>query len=110
MGTMHRPLTRFLGISVLACCLLGLSIGAAAPYAVQARPTVLSAHGLSASGAARLRADVARLPLRFEANQGQSDGRVRFLAHGPGYTLFLTGDAAVLALNAARNPTQTGAH
>jgi hypothetical protein len=32
----------------------------------------------------------ARLPLSFEANEGQSDPRVLFLAHGPGYTLFLT--------------------
>jgi Beta-propeller repeat len=31
-----------------------------------------------------------RLPLSFEANQGQTDPRVKFLAHGQGYTLFLT--------------------
>jgi hypothetical protein len=28
------------------------------------------------------------LPLSFEANQGQSDNRVQFLAHGQGYTPF----------------------
>ena len=39
-----------------------------------------------------------RLPLSFEANQGQTDSRVRFLAHGRGYSLFLTADEAVLAL------------
>jgi Bacterial Ig-like domain (group 3)/MBG domain (YGX type)/Bacterial Ig-like domain (group 1)/Beta-propeller repeat len=38
------------------------------------------------------------LPLSFEANQGQSDPRVRFLSRGSGYSLFLTGDGAVLAL------------
>ncbi|MGH9542626.1 MAG: choice-of-anchor D domain-containing protein [Terriglobales bacterium] len=43
-----------------------------------------------------------RLPLAFEANRGQTDPRVRFLARGPGYTLFLTSPDAVLALaNAA---------
>jgi hypothetical protein len=32
----------------------------------------------------------ARLPLSFEANQGQADPDVKFLARGQGYTLFLT--------------------
>jgi hypothetical protein len=39
------------------------------------------------------------LPLRFEANVGQTDGRVRFLARGGGYTLFLTPDEAVFSLS-----------
>jgi hypothetical protein len=36
--------------------------------------------------------------LSFEPNAGQTDGTVRFLSRGPGYTLFLTGDQAVLHL------------
>ena len=39
-----------------------------------------------------------KLPLSFEANRGQTDRQVKFLARGSGYTLFLTGDAAVLSL------------
>jgi len=39
-----------------------------------------------------------KLPLAFEANQGQSDPRVKFLAHGPGYSVFLTSGQMVLAL------------
>src|SRR5688572_26475508 len=39
-----------------------------------------------------------KLPLSFEQNQGQVDGRVRFLSRGEGYTLFLTASDAVLAL------------
>ncbi len=39
-----------------------------------------------------------KLALRFEANRGQSDPRVRFLSHGSGYELFLTEREAVLAL------------
>ena len=39
-----------------------------------------------------------KLPLSFEANRGQTARQVKFLARGPGYTLFLTGDAAVLSL------------
>jgi hypothetical protein len=46
-------------------------------------------------------ADYAKLALRFEANQGQIDGRVKFLARGSGYALFLTRDEAVFALQRA---------
>jgi hypothetical protein len=40
----------------------------------------------------------AKLTLSFEANQGQTDKQVKFLARGRGYGLFLTGDEAVLEL------------
>jgi hypothetical protein len=43
-----------------------------------------------------------QLPLSFEANQGQTDKQVRFLARGPGYGLFLTAREAVLALKKAQ--------
>lgn len=39
-----------------------------------------------------------QLPLRFEPNQGQTASEVRFLAHGPGYNLYLTATEAILAL------------
>ena len=39
-----------------------------------------------------------QLPLMFEPNVGQTDGRVKFLARGTGYGLFLTKDEAVLSL------------
>src|SRR5687767_7650675 len=41
-----------------------------------------------------------RLPLSFEENRGQVDGKVKFLSRGNGYTLFLTATEAVLSLNA----------
>jgi len=51
------------------------------------------------SGAqAQVVASFGKLPLSFEANQGQTDGQVKFLSHGHGYALFLTGDEAVLEL------------
>jgi len=40
-----------------------------------------------------------KLPLSFEANQGQADPRVKFLSRGSGYSLFLTGTGAVVALS-----------
>ncbi len=42
-----------------------------------------------------------RLPLRFEANRGQSAREAGFLARGSGYTLFLTKTGAVLRLRKA---------
>jgi Beta-propeller repeat len=48
-----------------------------------------------------------QLPLSFEANQGQTDDQVQFLAHGPGYTLFLTAHEAVFAF---RTPAAPGLH
>jgi hypothetical protein len=39
---------------------------------------------------------LSKLPLSFEANQGQAIDTVKFLTHGQGYGLFLTGDEAVL--------------
>ena len=39
-----------------------------------------------------------QLPISFEANVGQTDASVQFLAHGSGYALFLTPGGAVLSL------------
>jgi hypothetical protein len=47
---------------------------------------------------ARIAESYGRLPLSFEANRGQSDESVRFLARGSGFTLFLTPEEAVLTL------------
>src|SRR5688572_9783266 len=44
-----------------------------------------------------------QLPLTFEVNQGQTDGRVDFLARGPGYNIFLTATEAVFALPRVSN-------
>src|ERR1017187_3375264 len=40
-----------------------------------------------------------KLPLSFEANHAQTDARVKFLSPTSGYSLFLTGDEAVLTLS-----------
>jgi len=50
-----------------------------------------------------------KVPLAFEANQGQTNSRVKFLSRSPGYTLFLTSTEAVLALrnHSVRKPGNT---
>jgi Beta-propeller repeat/Abnormal spindle-like microcephaly-assoc'd, ASPM-SPD-2-Hydin len=56
-----------------------------APFRAQpAQPELVEAYG--------------KLPLSFEVNKGQTDSRVKFLSRGGGYSLFLTGNEAVLAL------------
>ncbi len=49
-----------------------------------------------------------RLPLSFEANQGQTDSSVKFLSRGSGYTLFLTATEAVLSLRSQESEAGTG--
>jgi hypothetical protein len=51
-----------------------------------------------AAAAQQLQAAYGQLPQSFEANQGQTDPQVNFLARGSGYALFLTTDEAVLSL------------
>jgi hypothetical protein len=50
------------------------------------------------SATARIAEAYGRLPLSFEANRGQTDGEVKFLSRGGGYSLFLTSTEAVLSL------------
>src|SRR5271165_703241 len=49
------------------------------------------------------RAVLGQLPLIFEPNRGQADPRVKFLARGAGYSLFLDSDGAVLAMQTAQS-------
>jgi hypothetical protein len=52
----------------------------------------------SSSSTVRAIETYGRLPLSFERNDGQASPEVKFLSRGRGYTLFLTGKEAVLAL------------
>ena len=45
--------------------------------------------------------ELAGPPLSFEANHGQTDASVKFLARGDGYALFLTADTAVFRIHSA---------
>jgi hypothetical protein len=61
-------------------------------------PSTISSTGASTAPASPSRVSSIQIPLSFEENRGQSDSRVKYLARGKGYTLFLTPDEAVLAL------------
>jgi hypothetical protein len=78
---------------LMLLCLMGLCAPALKAEAASGVPT-----RTEASSSAVQWASYARLPLSFELNQGQTDPRVKFLARGAGYTLFLASDEAVLTL------------
>ncbi len=63
--------------------------------------------GLSASNQALLQS-YGQLPISFEANVGQTDSQVQYLAHGSGYGLFLAATGAVLNLQTPTAPPSSG--
>ena len=60
--------------------------------------TSLTLRAAGNNPSARLDVNFGKVPLSFEPNRGQSDARVDYVSRGQGYTLFLTGDQAVLRL------------
>ncbi len=64
---------------------------------------LLTLPALLGAAPARITQVYAKTPLRFEANSGQADARVKFLSRGLGYTIFLTPTEAVLSLNKTEN-------
>jgi Beta-propeller repeat len=92
--------SRVLALILLLCALLvpGANRGAAqhAPYS-------------TAGVGLRHASGYGTLPLRFEPNVGQADPSVLYLAHGAGYTLFLTRTGAVLSL-VTFHPSGTNLH
>jgi hypothetical protein len=78
------------------------------PSARVVSPTIASQADPKAQ--ARILDSYGKLPLSFEANHGQADGRVKFLSRTSGYSLFLTADEAVLTLlGTAKSPAPKGA-
>lgn len=95
-----------LGLMIASVC-LSSAFAAAAPV-VAARPaatqstaaSILPVTSISASPVLAPSKAYRNLPLIFESNHGQTNPEVKFLTHGSGYALFLTGNEAVLSLEA----------
>jgi hypothetical protein len=64
----------------------------------QVTGTRTASPSIAGSTKARIAENYGKLPMRFEANQGQTDPKVKFLVRGRGYRLFLTGNEALMAL------------
>src|SRR3989442_13049972 len=76
----------------------------AACAATGAIPTDTSAPPVSQAAEQQVLAAYGKLPLAFEANRGQSDSQVKFLARGPEHTLFLTSTEPVLVVTKREPP------
>ncbi|MCI4567960.1 SBBP repeat-containing protein [Lysobacter sp. CFH 32150] len=81
-------------LALLAPVMMFTSPGVPPKIAEQAAP-----NAIPGTAAASLGARYGRVPLAFERNQGQTDDAVRFFSRGPGYSLFLTPDEAVLRVH-----------
>src|SRR5438093_1943183 len=87
-------------VSVSAC--RGSSSGGLRVRALRtakARQVALVKANLLTERQPQLLASYRRVPLGFEANQGQTDRRVKFLSRASGYTLFLTPNETLLSFN-----------
>ena len=99
-----RILVAIMLLMLLAAVALTIGSGAAKlrvdnaanPHALF--PSAPSARAPLAKGLPQALVNYSHLPLVFEPNQGQTDARVKFLARGSGYGLYLTAQEAVLAL------------
>jgi hypothetical protein len=98
------------GLSVLLALAAGamyLSAGPAIrPHDAHPTASVAKPHFVNASFSANTDAShqrvlnaYGRLPLAFDANQGQTDPQVKYVARGNGYSLFLTSNKAVLSMS-----------
>jgi hypothetical protein len=86
---------------VLTTLALALTSFALSP-AGQAAPTEPAK--LDKATQARVSRSYGKLPLSFEANEGQQDEQVKFLCRGSRYDLFLADREAVLVLTKPENP------
>jgi hypothetical protein len=87
---------------LLLVVLAGLS-----PIPAQAQSVVQQSVASARSTAAQQKAETiyAGLPLLFEKNEGQTNPEVGFLSRTPAYTLFLTGQEAIIRNNDGRKNT-----
>ncbi len=96
------PLGKFAAFVAVAVAIPALFVFVTIHHAHNAARAISSqSAGVAAAKAAPANFDwtkYGQLPLEFEANQGQTAPDVRFLSRGDGYTLFLTGNEAVMTL------------
>lgn len=104
-STKISKLTRFSAVFVLTaiCC----SLLTVSP--TRGRDAAESASASPSSGGSGMReaGSFGQLPLLFEQNQGQAGRGVRFLGRGPGYTVLLGDNGAMLKLRRPNQPAAT---
>ena len=99
--------TRSTTSKVIATCSIGIIFGLAGSVHFLTEPTTLQTNSPAANHESAPQTAYGKLPLSFEPNHGQTAEQVKFLARGAGYTLFLTGPEAVMALSDASDKTKS---
>src|SRR5271169_5417506 len=98
--SLRRILRGASGFLILGICMQFASVlpqgGLSAQTAPQAGPKTGDGSAVSAQDKQKLAASAIKLPLFFEANEGQTDPSVRFLTRSNGYTMFLKPTETVL--------------
>src|SRR6185369_589280 len=92
--SLHKNSAKLISLLIL------LTLGVAAAFAPHSTGSSVEApHTESPSPDA-----FGKLPLSFELNQGQTDARVKFLARGHGYGIFLTDNGAAFSFTDSSTP------
>src|SRR6478672_1378622 len=108
---MFMPAIWILAIAVVAVAVIG--VGSSSPLqahrasatnfltsrANNAREMGHPSAPATAAQQSRVHATMRALPLAFEANQGQTDPQVKYMARGNGYKLYLTSSQAILRVS-----------
>lgn len=76
----------------------------------QSNKTALANATDNNSAVARAKQSFSKLPMAFEQNKGQTDPQVKYIARGPGYSVFLTGDESVLKLKSSKEEATVRTH
>src|SRR5271156_6873468 len=94
--SLRRILRRASGFLILGICMQFASVLPQGGLSAQTAAKAGAGSGVSAQDQQKLAASAIKMPLFFEANEGQTDPSVQFLTRSGGYTMFLTPTETVL--------------
>jgi hypothetical protein len=100
---LHSVLSERLRLLAALALLVGVGLLA---FRVALHVPLPPTHSTTPMAKANVLTAYGKLPVSFEKNQGQTDPRVKFLARGNGFALFLTDGEAVLRLRAPKSKTE----
>jgi hypothetical protein len=94
--SLRRMLRRATSLVIFGICMQFASALVQGGLRAQTAPQASAGSETSAQERQKIAASAIKMPLFFEANEGQTDPSVRFLTRSGGYTMFLTPNETVL--------------
>jgi hypothetical protein len=94
--SLRRMLRRATSLVIFGICMQFASALVQGGLRAQTAPKASAGSETSAQERQKIAASAIKMPLFFEANEGQTDPSVRFLTRSGGYTMFLTPNETVL--------------